>query len=131
MSPKTIIESIKSQGGKITKTRKAVATYIATCKGLFCAKDVLKSLPNIDSVSLYRTIDLFVEIGILSPAVQLDGNQYFELHTHGDSHHHHVICKQCKKTACIEYCPTACESVPGFTNVHHSVSLVGICHSCQ
>lgn len=131
MTTKTIIESIKAQGGKITKTRKAVAKYIASCKGLFCAKDILANL-DIDTVSLYRTIDLFVEMGILSPTVQLDGNQYYELHTHGEDHHHHVICKKCKKTACVDYCPTTtCQNVPGFTNVHHSVSMLGICNTCN
>lgn len=131
MNQQYILSHIVASGGKITSTRKVIAKYIATCKGLFCPQDIIKAHPTLDTVSVYRTVELFQSIGIIFPVVQIDGHQYYELHSHDTEHHHHIICTSCKDSVCTPCTQSACEQrIPGFHNVHHTIAMTGVCTAC-
>jgi Fur family ferric uptake transcriptional regulator len=54
-----------------------------------------KIYPELGLATVYRTLDLFLEMGLLRE-VQFDkGLTQYELRDHQDGHHHHLVCKGC------------------------------------
>ena len=77
-----------------------------------------------DLVSVYRTLHLFEEIGI----VQREDSNGTARYYLADNPHHHVSCTDCGQTACVP-----CEhkfQIKGFKNISHQLTLSGICSSC-
>lgn len=118
---------MKAAGYKRTSQRKVIFAWLEKHVGIFCAKDVLQANPELDSVSLYRTLELLSRLDIIDPLMQIDDRQYYELHE--EQHHHHAVCRSCKKAQCIG-CPDISLSVKGFSHIHHSLSVTGLCTSC-
>lgn len=51
--------------------------------------------PELGLATVYRTLELFLEMGLLRD-VQFDkGLTQYELRDHQDGHHHHLVCKCC------------------------------------
>jgi Fe2+ or Zn2+ uptake regulation protein len=125
----SILSILQSNGYKVTTPRKNVASYITTCKGLFCPQDIIRAHPDMDSVSIYRTIDLFVSLDIIHSVRIHQGHQYYELHEEQKKHHHHIVCTECQKTACIP-CTLHIPEINSFNNIHHTISFTGTCSTC-
>ncbi|MBI2436528.1 MAG: transcriptional repressor [Candidatus Magasanikbacteria bacterium] len=129
MKPDNITNFLKEAGYKSTNNRVALINYLNKNKGIFCANDLLQNDSDLDKVSLYRTIELFQKLDIIHPVMTLEGQQYYEVHE-PDTHHHHAVCTQCHKNECID-CTYTDTSVPGFKEIHHSISITGICYKCS
>lgn len=127
MQASFILDTLVSSGNKITATRKAVASWIIEKGKVFSAKEILKDL-HLDKVTLYRTLELFKKLDIIHPVLTLHGEEHYELH--GEEHSHHVVCKSCEKTVQVG-CDIPTKSIKGFTNIHHSYVLTGMCAECS
>lgn len=125
-----ILSFFKKTGYKLTSTRKAIAKYVETKKGIFCAHDLISELSSLDRVSIYRTIELFEKLDIVHPVLVLDGQQYYEAHSNAQGHHHHAICTKCHKSECIS-CDVEEKPVPGFKETHHMMAVTGLCYKCH
>lgn len=123
-----ILSTLHEHGHKQTPLRTRIATYITEKKGIFSVQDITRAFPTMDKVTVYRTIDLFRSLDIIHTVTSIEGMEYYELH--GNTHHHHIICTSCKKTACIN-CKLPNITVPGFTDIHHTVLVTGLCTSCH
>jgi len=128
MSVNWITKKIKDSGLRVTEQRKEVARFLVVYDGVFSAQDVMVALPDLDKVSVYRTIDVLLELDAIRPTVQMDGAQYYEVRRE-DKHHHHVVCTGCRQTQCIP-CSFRSPSVEGFSSVQHTVSFTGVCNGC-
>ncbi len=124
-----IITKLKHSGVRVTQTRKQLAMFLSDFDGLFCVSDMLSRFSDFDKVSLYRTIELFVQQEIIYPAQHVDGHQLYEVSPPTD-HHHHICCEGCKKTVCVP-CSFSGKAVEGFFEIHHSLSLRGRCSACH
>ena len=122
-----MIEKIKKSGYKLTSARKALVRYIKKRKGVFSANEIITALPDIDRVSVYRTLDLLTELDLIHPVLNQHGETHYE--KHGENHHHHVVCTGCEKTSCID-CNLRTQKVKGFKNLHHSFVITGLCMTC-
>ncbi|MEK7084304.1 MAG: transcriptional repressor [Patescibacteria group bacterium] len=123
-----VTDLIQNAGHKLTGPRKKIATWIAEHPGVFSVGELQKSLPALDGVSIYRTIELFTELDIVHPILTSHGEQHYE--THEKKHHHHVVCTGCEKSECVS-CDIGRSRVSGFTQLHHSVVFTGLCVSCS
>jgi Fur family ferric uptake transcriptional regulator len=112
---------------KWTQPRADIARFLATHDGIFSATEILRAFRRMDKVSVYRTLELLASLDIIHPATHMGGIQYYELHA--KRHHHHAICTQCKKIAHIA-CTLPKKIVRGFSQIHHSFLLTGLCTSC-
>jgi Fur family transcriptional regulator, ferric uptake regulator len=90
--------------------------------------------PSIDRSTLYRTLKLFVELGLVVLADMGDGETYYEIAK--PHRHHHLICRQCRKEQEIEHSLLQ----PMFDQVYQQYGfradsdhlvLFGICGECQ
>jgi Fur family ferric uptake transcriptional regulator len=102
-------------------------------------KQIYKNLPNqdIDRSSVYRTINLFLELGILVQVQFRDNVKHLELsEDFGGSHHHHLVCEQCGET--IEFQECGIKNVQRLAEIKHEfqvqdhqMEFFGLCRSCQ
>jgi Fe2+ or Zn2+ uptake regulation protein len=116
-----------SQGHKLTETRKSIAFFVSGYKGIFSAKELMDTLPTLDKVSVYRTLELFELLDIIHPVLVQHGEKHYELHS--ENHHHHAVCTGCEKASCVD-CEVTRTKAKGFSTLHHSVVYTGLCTSC-
>jgi Fur family ferric uptake transcriptional regulator len=84
--------------------------------------------------TVYRTLPLLAEAGILSPAIIAGDSKSYET-TYGREHHDHLICSRCNKVVEFEF--EAFEILQrevagryGFRLETHHHELVGTCPEC-
>lgn len=121
------IQTLKDRGQRITEGRKILLSWLAKREGVFCAQDMIKGIPSVDKVLVYRSLELFQRLDIIHPVALEGDHQYYEVHAK-KNHHHHIVCTECSGQGCV---PCDIRSIPSsFKQVHHSVVYTGICNSC-
>lgn len=125
-----LLEILTKSGYKATAPRQMITEHLIKQEGLFCPLTIAKKLPHIDTVSIYRTLERLKNLGSINPVINIDGQQFYEKNEKND-HHHHIICRNCKRTRCVECGHTKIPKVPGFSDVRHSFILTGLCMVCK
>ncbi|GAB0174636.1 MAG: Fur family transcriptional regulator [Candidatus Altimarinota bacterium] len=128
------IESLlKSHGKSITKERIELYEGIQNLH-LFQASDLTEKFPHIGRASIFRVLNLFVDIGILRKLILDDRGDFYELEE--QSHHEHFECKSCHtvfhfdaRSICkmLEYLAKK----QGFLLKNHQILLSGVCPNCN
>ena len=86
--------------------------------------------------SIYRTLDLLVDHGLVERVTVGQGLTRFE-RTHADGeHHHHLVCENCGQLVAFDdpELEEAIDSLPerlGVRVEHHEVVLHGSCPDCE
>lgn len=124
------IGKIRSSGHKVTPQRLAVLGAIAMEQHQRM-EEIKARCPEVGMVTVYRTLDLFSELGLVRRLDLGDGARY-EL---ADDHHHHLICEECGTVAEFEQCPLDLQRLPeigsGFEVRAHSLEVYGTCPACR
>lgn len=125
---------LKKQGFSNTKTRRAVLQTILRMQPA-TTQQLIAALPDVDRATVYRTIDLFVDLGIAKRVTT--GFRYsIELGDSFQAHHHHLTCLRCGvvidvHTPEIETAieQTAINNV--FRPIRHDLEISGYCSNCS
>ncbi len=134
-------EQLKIKGYKLTPQRRAVVNIVLNNKGNHLTAEemydlVKKECPEIGLATIYRTVQLLEDIGILCKINLDDGcNRYELLDNEEAHHHHHLICRQCGKVLEVEEdlldsIEKNVESKYKFRIENHSVKFLGVCNEC-
>ncbi len=87
-----------------------------------------------DLATVYRTINLFAELGIVNEIDFKDEFMRYEL-VYDRHHHHHIVCKKCKKVENVEACVLEelekLLNKKGYTEISHSLEFFGVCEKCK
>ncbi len=86
--------------------------------------------PQVGLVTVYRTLDLLMERGLVRRLDLGDGPRY-EL---AENHHHHMICESCGDITEFDECPFDPARLPpdsAFEVNSHSVEVYGRCAVCK
>ena len=111
-----------------TAGRIMVWRTLLTFDYVFAMADLEGALPTVDRSTLFRTLTLFVEHGLLQTVDDGSGQQKYCLHTH---RHVHLTCSICGKTICMENVEIPEVPVPeGFEVRHVSYVIQGVCAHC-
>ncbi|MBN1780234.1 transcriptional repressor [bacterium] len=99
--------------------------------------------PSIGLTTVYRTLDLFVQIGAVQRFDFGDGKARYELTDNPPEkeHHHHLICMKCKSIVdytdfmkeeleLMKKTEDALSTQHQFKIVHHTVHFYGYCRKC-
>lgn len=89
------------------------------------AQDIHASIKGVDLASVYRTLSLFEELGIVQRENVAGTARYY---LSGDQHHH-ITCTGCGQTKCIP-CEHSFKKIKGFRNITHQLVLTGVCIRC-
>lgn len=89
---------------------------------------------KIDLATIYRTVNLFVDLKIVAEVNFRDEFKRYEL-VFDRHHHHHIVCKKCKKIENVEQCLTnEIEKMlvkKGYKDISHSLEFFGVCKECS
>jgi Fe2+ or Zn2+ uptake regulation protein len=124
---------LKTHGASITPSRLAVFKYLQA-HDRTPTQSVISGLPQYDQASVYRTITLFKELGIIQDVIA-NRQKMIELTDAFDSHHHHISCQNCGRSVTVE--DPALERrlrqlaiEHGITPLAHQIEVTGLCTDC-
>ena len=135
---------LSEHGYKITPQRKEILQIFVDHSDYhhMSAEDVYRILrenkSDIGLATVYRSLDLLSELGILVQVDFGDGCARYELNTADPKvhHHHHLICVKCKKV--IEFEEDLLDDLEediakksGFQILNHEVKFFGYCSECR
>jgi len=86
--------ALKDRGYRVTAPRRAIANLLAHRHEGITVETLNQELPSVARATLYRTIKLFLETGVLCRLVMMDGTHVYSL-ARVDHHHHHAVCVEC------------------------------------
>jgi Fur family ferric uptake transcriptional regulator len=122
------VGKLRGGGYKVTPQRLAVLGALAEEQHQ-SLEDIRARCPEVGLVTIYRTLDLFSEIGAVR-RLELGDGLRFEL---AEDHHHHMICESCGEVSEFDECPLDLRILQdtGFEVSSHSVEIYGRCTVCR
>lgn len=129
--------ALAAQGQRWTRAREVVLALLEGERMPVSAKEVFKKvrLTGINLASIYRSMDLFLEKGVVDCVDSPGGVRRYELSDRFRPHHHHVVCRECGSTQDVAGCGVkglegrAAQST-GFKILSHQFTFVGLCPDC-
>lgn len=138
MSASNLYEDLLSEVGiRITAVRLLVLRVIHEKMhgGAFSLQDVLHEIPTADNSSVFRSLTLFAEKGLLHTIDDGTGMQKYCICTCADTdhlHRHvHFTCTRCQKTVCLKDMPIPSITLPeGYLAEDVELVVKGLCPKC-
>lgn len=134
----TLAQQLRNHGHKLTQPRRAILrALLATPKPLSPAEIQARGqafCADLGLVTVYRTLELMAEMGIVRPVHLADGCHGYALATPG--HTHHVVCERCHAVIEIVGCDLGhfldrVADQTGYTITGHWLEISGICPRCE
>lgn len=131
-------EALQAGGYRVTRARKAIFQVLVDSGGHVSADDIVSAVrqvePSVGRMTVYRTLDLLRQLGLVQPVYQGTGAAHYVLMDEG--HHHHLICTVCDHV--IEFDECMAQELGqqlterfGFRIQGHLLEFYGICAECQ
>ncbi|MFZ9262039.1 MAG: Fur family transcriptional regulator [Chitinophagaceae bacterium] len=136
---KTSGEILKSSSLSITDGRKKILDIFLSAPNALAHQDIeLKCKEKFDRVTIYRTLQAFLEKGIIHTIPSSDNITRYALCNDDciDSGHHHdnhvhFSCDECGKTICLDETAIPSVRLPNGFRAHQINMIVsGVCKSC-
>ena len=132
------IQRLRKAGYKLTQARLTVLEILEAEHGHITSSDILAKVeqinPSIGRASIFRTLDLFTQLGIIRPTY-IDTSltpTYVMMH---EGHHHHVICTNCNRVIEFDDCglDQLTQTLEDKLNIKisgHLLEFYGLCIGC-
>ena len=131
-------QRLRSAGYKLTQARLTVLRVLEAEHGHITSSDILEKVeeinPSIGRASIFRTLDLFTQLGIIRPTYINTSltPTYVMMH---EGHHHHVICTNCNRVLEFDDCglETLTQTLEETLNIKisgHLLEFYGMCQMC-
>ena len=118
--------------------KKILELFLNSPEALTHADIEKKTGENFDRVTVYRTLQVFVDKGIIHNIPTTDNSILYALCKDNceEGHHHdnhvHFICDNCNKTICLDDVTVPDVKLPkGFKPRHAEMVVNGICDDCR
>ena len=138
----------RGRGYKWTASRQFIIKILQNEKGHLSAEEIYRKVkplyPSIGIATIYRNLEIFEKMGVLSKLDFGDNRSRYELAEDFSlkGHHHHLVCKNCNKI--IEYddyvedeinlinkVQNALHKKYGFNIEDHYIQFYGLCSDCS
>jgi Fur family ferric uptake transcriptional regulator len=134
-----ILSILKKNQLSITDGRKKILELFLQSDGALAHADIEKNTDAaFDRVTVYRTLQTFVDKGIVHHIPTTDNSILYALCKdkceagHHHDNHVHFICDNCNKTICLEDVTVPTVKLPkGFKPRHAEMVVNGICDDCK
>jgi Fur family ferric uptake transcriptional regulator len=130
--------ALQQKGFKLTQSRRRILAALISCKGHITADGLYERIyqeqPGIGRMTVYRTLDLLSELGLIRPVYQGTGAAHYILLDQG--HHHHLVCSNCGTTIEFDDCVVkklekSISRSFNFKIQGHLLEFFGRCSDCQ
>ncbi|MEP6851925.1 MAG: Fur family transcriptional regulator [bacterium] len=121
--------------GDLVRDRLATADAFRSAQSIF--SDLRLRGSPIGLSTVYRHLQALADAGEADVLQTAEGESLYRLcGRSGGHHHHHLVCRQCGRTEEIEgqgveRWARQMADEHGFTEVDHTVELLGVCASCR
>jgi Fe2+ or Zn2+ uptake regulation protein len=125
-------DALRERGQRVTLPRLMVHRFVRRAPQHVTADDVRREIPSLSFGTIYSTLELFEELGLLQRVGTLEGAAIYDSRTQP---HHHAICRRCGRVVDID-AGRASERVQqaatdaGFQVERAEVQVVGLCADC-
>lgn len=132
-------EFLAKKGMRLTPEREAILGEIFAEHDHFDIDELFMRLrqkgQRISRASIYRTLPLLVESGLVQEVFFEDGHMHYE-HIYGHEHHCHLRCLSCRKIVefrdeGVEEAEQRIGQTQGFKTTGHKLEIYGYCAQCQ
>ncbi len=126
--------TLHASGSSLTASRRAVFGALQGKEPQTIA-ELIRQCKSADRASVYRTIQLFEELGI-ARRLRIGWKYKLELTDAFTSHHHHMSCVLCGRVIplpeniSLERTLALLATQQRFTMTDHQIELVGLCQTC-
>jgi len=138
----TVEQHLATEDVRFTRGRRATVRAIADAGGPRTAAEIQAELGNaIPLSSLYRSLSVLTDTGVLVAQHDSGGIMRFELAEWLAGHHHHFVCVSCGTAVdvipnpdqehAIERLIEEMATVNGFAATGHRFEIEGRCNSCR
>jgi len=130
---------LKKNQLSVTEGRKKILQLFLDQPGALSHGDIEKKAgERFDRVTIYRTLQTFVDKGIIHTIPTADNSVRYALckddcsEGHHHDHHIHFVCEKCHQTFCLDDVVTPAIKLPrGYSAGHVEVVVEGICRNCS
>lgn len=134
-----ITRTLKKNRLSVTDSRKKILQLFLEQTGALAHGDIeAKAGEKFDRVTVYRTLQTFVDKGIIHTIPTVDNSILYALcrdecsEGHHHDHHVHFVCTLCHTTYCLDDVVTPEISLPkGYVTQHIELVAEGICKNCS
>jgi Fe2+ or Zn2+ uptake regulation protein len=130
-----LLAELRDQGFKITAPRHQVIEWLAGHdEENFTAEALAAELASIGRATVYRTLKLLLDQGLICRVILNDGGVCYRLSHTG--HHHHLVCVSCGATEDVhlddvEDVLNRVRSATEYELVGHRIEVYGFCPRCK
>ena len=134
-----ILDILKKNQLSVTEGRKKILDLFIKSPGALAHADIEKSTDiGFDRVTVYRTLQTFVDKGIIHNIPTTDNSILYALckdnceQGHHHDNHVHFICTECNKTICLDDVTVPEVKLPqGFKPAKAQMVVNGVCSDCR
>ena len=125
---------LEDRGYRVTEPRRSVLALLDRKEEGFSAEEICKELQGVGRATVYRTIKLLLEAGVVCKLVLPDGGSKYSLAR--VEHHHHTVCVTCgtvgefRDVTIERLMRTIGDDISGQI-VGHRMEFYIICQSCR
>ena len=140
LSEADILDLLQEHGLRLTKPRKLIVSEVRGRERSFTAeelyRDLVTSQPGIGRATVFRTLDVLAQLGVLDRVHLPDGCHSYVLGQGREQHYHHLICSTCGVVVPFEGCTieplllNLGESTE-FEISGHMLEVFGVCGTCR
>ena len=137
MTDQALSDLLRDRGQRVTSQRLVINRFLHEHEGHLTAEQVLAgvadALPGTALPTVYATLELFEELGVVRRVQTGGGTMVFDPRT---DPHHHLTCRRCGAVEDVEG-PVELAGVlrrarrAGFGAEHAEVVVSGLCADCQ
>ena len=131
---------LRQHGQRYTDGRRRVVSLLVRAERPVTLPEILAGDAELSQSSVYRTLDVLEQAGVVTRIVAAPDHAHFELAEPLLGHHHHLICVECGTIEdvhlddvverVVDGALASAAAEAGFKPLHHSLDLHGQCGDC-
>jgi Fur family ferric uptake transcriptional regulator len=126
---------LEARGHRVTPSRRAVIAAALQQDGHFTVDDLLQRCRGAGRATVFRTIRLLTDIGVVCRVLLDDGSLHYWVSERAQ-HHHHLVCTSCGGVRDLDDCAVGdlvreLSTVSGYEIEGHWLEFYGHCGACR
>jgi Fur family peroxide stress response transcriptional regulator len=130
MQPDQVLtDALRARGQRVTLPRLMVHRFVTRAPQHVTADDIHAELPSLSFATIYSTLDLLEDMGLVRRVSTLEGAAVYDSRTDA---HDHAVCRVCGRMFDLESHDVPAAGLPhGFLAERAQVEVIGVCSDCR